>query len=162
MKQCIALAGLACLVAAGCAQTGGLLGKKKCCEPCLVATSRNAPRPNIMRTDCYPCTGGMEGVEQAAYDTCSDVCAECGDACTEDGCGNRCCRGMVNGVAGGFCGCGGAGCGGCGLCPNGGGTYPEYPSFSQGPPVGQVAYPYYTTRGPRDFLARKPASIGPY
>jgi hypothetical protein len=24
-----------------------------------------------------------------------------------------------------------------------------------------VAYPYYTTRGPRDFLAKCPPSIGP-
>jgi hypothetical protein len=30
-----------------------------------------------------------------------------------------------------------------------------------GPPTGAVAYPYYTLRGPRDFLASKPASIGP-
>ncbi len=26
--------------------------------------------------------------------------------------------------------------------------------------AGSVTYPYYTTRGPRDFLARNPASIG--
>jgi len=30
-----------------------------------------------------------------------------------------------------------------------------------GPPSGTVAYPYYTTRGPRDFLAKCPPSIGP-
>jgi hypothetical protein len=30
-----------------------------------------------------------------------------------------------------------------------------------GPPTGTVAYPYYTTRGPRDFLAKCPPSIGP-
>lgn len=30
-----------------------------------------------------------------------------------------------------------------------------------GPPVGAVAYPYYTLHGPRDFLARNPRSIGP-
>jgi len=30
-----------------------------------------------------------------------------------------------------------------------------------GPPSGAVAYPYYTTRGPRDFLAKCPPSIGP-
>ncbi len=30
-----------------------------------------------------------------------------------------------------------------------------------GPPTGTVAYPYYTTRGPRDFLAKRPPSIGP-
>lgn len=28
-------------------------------------------------------------------------------------------------------------------------------------PGGVVAYPYYTIRGPRDFLARNPQSIGP-
>jgi hypothetical protein len=28
-------------------------------------------------------------------------------------------------------------------------------------PTAQVAYPYYTTRGPRDFLAKNPPSIGP-
>lgn len=30
-----------------------------------------------------------------------------------------------------------------------------------GPPTGTVAYPYYTTRGPRDFFAANPPSIGP-
>lgn len=29
------------------------------------------------------------------------------------------------------------------------------------PATGAVTYPYYTTRGPRDFLARNPPSIGP-
>src|SRR5688572_8888418 len=28
------------------------------------------------------------------------------------------------------------------------------------PPTAQVAYPYYTTRGPRDFLTNNPPSIG--
>ena len=31
----------------------------------------------------------------------------------------------------------------------------------QGPATGAVTYPYYTTRGPRDFLAKNPPSIGP-
>lgn len=30
----------------------------------------------------------------------------------------------------------------------------------QGPPTAAVAYPYYTLRGPRDFLAPNPPSIG--
>ena len=30
-----------------------------------------------------------------------------------------------------------------------------------GPPVGAVTYPYYTTRGPRDFLTGNPRPIGP-
>ena len=29
-----------------------------------------------------------------------------------------------------------------------------------GPSVAQVTYPYYTTRGPRDFLAPNPRGIG--
>ena len=30
-----------------------------------------------------------------------------------------------------------------------------------GPAVGAITYPYYTLRGPRDFLARSPRPIGP-
>jgi hypothetical protein len=41
-----------------------------------------------------------------------------------------------------------------GLCPWG---YRRY----AGPQTGQVVYPYYTTRGPRDFLNPNPPSIGP-
>lgn len=33
--------------------------------------------------------------------------------------------------------------------------------FAAGPPTGSTTYPYYTTRGPRDFLARNPRDIGP-
>lgn len=29
-----------------------------------------------------------------------------------------------------------------------------------GPPTGQYAYPYYTTRAPRDFLLSNPTTIG--
>ena len=29
-----------------------------------------------------------------------------------------------------------------------------------GPPSGAITYPYYTTRGPRDYLAAEPPSIG--
>ena len=32
---------------------------------------------------------------------------------------------------------------------------------ADGPPVAQTTYPYYTTRGPRDFFAANPPSIGP-
>jgi len=61
-------------------------------------------------------------------------------------------------IAGGGC-CGPHGPGG--ICPHRGG-YPEQTSFNQGPAVGQVAYPYYTVRGPRDFLRNNPPTIGPY
>jgi hypothetical protein len=38
----------------------------------------------------------------------------------------------------------------------------QYYNFSPGPPVAQTAYPYYTLRGPRDFLLNNPPPIGPY
>lgn len=34
-------------------------------------------------------------------------------------------------------------------------------AIDPGPPTGAITYPYYTLRGPRDFLARNPRSIGP-
>jgi hypothetical protein len=50
----------------------------------------------------------------------------------------------------------------------GGGAYAGSRGFVSseymGPPMQQmpaVAYPYYTTRGPRDFLDRSPRDIGP-
>jgi hypothetical protein len=57
----------------------------------------------------------------------------------------------------------GGGLGGMG-CMGTGGVDPSTlvpQQFTPGPPVGQVTYPYYTLRGPRDFLARNPRSIGP-
>lgn len=62
----------------------------------------------------------------------------------------------------GYCGDGpGVGCGVCNVCgcgPSGDHNY----NFNPGPPVAQTAYPYYTLRGPRDFLLGNPPSIGPY
>ena len=37
----------------------------------------------------------------------------------------------------------------------------EQPAVDSGPPAGAITYPYYTVRGPRDFLAKNPPSIGP-
>lgn len=80
--------------------------------------------------------------------------------------GGGCCGGQ------GACGCQGGGCGGEGCLQNGlsclldcnggcNGCGDHNYNFTPGPPVGQVAYPYYTTRGPRDFLMCNPPSIGP-
>ena len=33
--------------------------------------------------------------------------------------------------------------------------------FAPGPPTAAVTYPYYTVRGPRDFLAAEPRPVGP-
>lgn len=61
-----------------------------------------------------------------------------------------------------YCGTGPApGCSCCPFCgcgPSGDHNY----NFTPGPPVAQTAYPYYTLRGPRDFLLNNPPTIGPY
>jgi hypothetical protein len=44
------------------------------------------------------------------------------------------------------------------MCASGDHIY----NFQPGPPVANTAYPYYTLRGPRDFLLNNPPSIGPY
>ena len=46
-----------------------------------------------------------------------------------------------------------------GACPNCGPGAGQGGYVGQGP--GQVAYPYYTTRGPRDFLMNNPPELGP-
>lgn len=38
---------------------------------------------------------------------------------------------------------------------------PRMRPYDPVPPSGMVVYPYYTTRGPRDFLAKNPRGIGP-
>lgn len=58
-------------------------------------------------------------------------------------------------------------CGDCGCnCPGSGGGGPLDPASmglmpAPGMSAAQVAYPYYTTRGPRDFLDPNPPRLGP-
>jgi len=89
----------------------------------------------------------------------------------KDGRGCLCnCQGQIPGhcrtpgphcrMCGGYCGCGPA-APGCPVCCCGASGDQNY-NFNPGPPVAQTAYPYYTLRGPRDFLLNNPPSIGPY
>ena len=66
------------------------------------------------------------------------------------------------GGMGAFAGCPGGCHGGChgGYGGPGAGGYGGG-AVDSGPPVGQVTYPYYTTRGPRDFFDPGPSTIGP-
>ena len=64
------------------------------------------------------------------------------------------CQGCGQGP--GHCCCDGPPTPGC--CNSGDHVY----DFNPGPPVAQTAYPYYTLRGPRDFLLANPPSIGGY
>jgi hypothetical protein len=92
------------------------------------------------------------GCHQGTCASAPETCASCG---------------------GGRQGCGDPNCPNCGGDPRGGGDGRDGPLARQraefnayhggqpGPLTGAVAYPYYSVRGPRDFLARDPASIGP-
>ncbi|MEM6979961.1 MAG: hypothetical protein AAF539_09865 [Planctomycetota bacterium] len=48
-----------------------------------------------------------------------------------------------------------------GVCGHRAATAMQNRPFTPGAPTAQVAYPYYTHRGPRDFLVNNPPSIGP-
>jgi len=93
------------------------------------------------------CTGGCDG--------------GCGVGCDDCGGGAIGANGPMSDSA--YASNGGAPCNGCG---NGNGGFLSglhknaQPAFQGGPPTGQITYPYYTTRGPRDYLARNPQSIG--
>ncbi|OHB69876.1 MAG: hypothetical protein A2V70_02310 [Planctomycetes bacterium RBG_13_63_9] len=97
------------------------------------------------------CFGGRPGSGYGEYAACNtggempcDTCGPAGcDTCSQVEC-QTCARpdpglgGLVGGLAGG------------------GGQM-----NTPGPPTGAITYPYYTSRGPRDFLAQNPPSIGP-
>ncbi len=147
MKQLMVAIAVVGLATAGCAQNG-MLARSNCRGAgCHVTRSRLAPRPKIVRNacrdSCCACNTGCDCGQTCCSDSC---CGNCGQG------GSCACRQGSN------CGaCGGAG---CSLCPHSGG-YPEPANFNPSPPTGQTAYPYYTVRGPRDFLQANPRSIGP-
>ena len=151
-----------------------------CCDQC---------QPNMYESCCGDCPAGNCRCGMFnRYCGCNDCCG-CGDAC---GCGDTCdcgggggcgtyragvgcqtgyvgeydCSAYENcgcGRGGGCCVCGGCTCGCCNTgpgccCSSGDHNY----NFAPGPPVGQTAYPYYTVRGPRDFLMSNPPPLGPY
>lgn len=140
---------------------------------------------------CGCCTGVVDDMVSCAIDCngagCGDACGGYGGC--QGGCQGGCYGGGCQGGLG-ACSCGGRGhcaccrklcailragciCGGQGQCPCcqhlktmiGGpimGRTDAIYNFNPGPPAAQTAYPYYTTRGPRDFFLDNPPSIGPY
>jgi hypothetical protein len=133
------------------------------------------------RLFCWGCNGCGGYGHAGPYDGCGGCGGGCGGGCSSGGCGGGCsdCGYAGNTVNGG---------GGGGYVQNGGPGGPQGPSprmmakqrsgyghpmvrqrrdsgdeyeFAAGPPTGATTYPYYTNRGPRDFLARNPRDIGP-
>jgi len=145
----------------------GMLGSNSCscnscCDTCCECDC-GCPEDCCCEAGCGCCDVGC--CDGGCCDSgCCDVGC-CDSGCCSSGCGNGGCCGCGNGDC-----CGNNGCGPCqrmvgqiasGFCPHSGG-YPAAYNFNPGPPAGQTAYPYYTTRGPRDFLQNNPPTIGPY
>jgi hypothetical protein len=93
----------------------------------------------------YACTGASCEAAGSCDASCDTSCGESCDTCTEPAAPARPHRSAD----------------GPGFFKPGGRGNGEGETGEAGPPTGAVTYPYYTTRGPRDFLARSPASIGP-
>ena len=157
MKYLKVYAAVLCLAASGCAQ----LACRDCGQGCHVTRSQQAPRPTIVRTLCKDTGAGLLGRKNGCDDCAGNCPGACdgGEGCYDNGIGTCGPNDSCDSQAGGGL-CGRCGLGKC-ICPHSGG-YPEPVMFNPGPPVGQVAYPYYTVRGPRDFLQNNPPSIGPY
>ncbi|MHC4181006.1 MAG: hypothetical protein ACYSWU_26200 [Planctomycetota bacterium] len=111
----------------------------------------------------------LAGLNGCCWPRCSGIrdclLGHCGGCAHETGCGSCCPKGCE------VCGpdascqqwsrpgaklCEGCGVLGCMACRGHGGQ-----AFTPGPPSATITYPYYTSRGPRDFLAENPPSIGP-
>jgi hypothetical protein len=131
-----------CALATGCANVN--LARRGSCSSC---TSKAGPGCNQMACSGVASTGP------------AGVAATPGDPGAVAGTPGPYDPGMVGGY-GGPGGYGGGGFGGRGgHFGRGGGDMGTGAGYG-GPPSAHVAYPYYTTRGPRDFLMNNPPSIG--
>lgn len=145
----LAVAGMAGLT--GCAHTQkscGSLGQGADCASSDCATTTST------------CGGGCSGgCGSCGYDPCNIFSSGCGMQC---GCGTQCggaCGQAGRGMGGGALGLGMAGGFGMGgRTPRG---WDSQQPLVSGPATGAMTYPYYTVRGPRDFLASDPRPIGP-
>ncbi|MBN2127846.1 MAG: hypothetical protein JW741_00035 [Sedimentisphaerales bacterium] len=97
--------------------------------------------------------------KQPLIDGTCGHCTDCPETCQSCGCNESCCDATCGPDCGPNCGTDCGDCGQCERCCRLRGLCRQ--PINPGPPTGAVAYPYYTTRGPRDFLSSNPRSIGP-
>jgi hypothetical protein len=145
MVRSLSVIALALACATGCASIGSR------------QTSKDAAYDNAVVADD---SQQSSDVMQAAY--CSDC--GCGDGscgCADDIGGSNCNCSYPGAACNGYCrpghNLGAHGPGMLGPC-----QHDNIYNFNPGPPVGQTAYPYYTVRGPRDFLQSNPQPLGPF
>lgn len=115
---------------------------------------------------CNSGAGGPQGYQSGGCQTCQS-----GGNCGSGNCGHRLAARGARGGGGRPCQAGPLGWqqGGLdysshlnpGVLGHRAGQAVAAQPFQPGPPAAQVAYPYYTHRGPRDFLLNNPPSIGP-
>ena len=100
---------------------------------------------------------------EVGCDTCGETGYESYEADTHDGHGHASCESCESsgiGTERAMAGMGLLGNRASFLRPRGCRNCGEALPPPAGPPTGAVTYPYYTTRGPRDFLSDNPPSIG--
>ena len=161
-----------------------LFGRSASCDTCCGGEVQMAANISGCGCDQDFCTGcdapsGRIGLMGGMFGRRGMVSndAGCGDCGTQGmmggaGCGDAGCggcgtsgEGILSGGAGGCgkngCGLGGGRCAACLAALHQRGT-PYTPEFAgpAGPVSPTYGYPYYTTRGPRDFLMPNPPSIG--
>ena len=173
----------------GCRSGGQLLERLKS-RPgrgCGCKAEAAVPTVELASSDCGCGDEVAPATENPADDGPGGLLGKLRDKRTAGGCDDGSCRlgqrakvrslgdgvGAIGGkIGGGKIGCGIGGCGGvtggiCGSClsklkahgqrPYGG----AIPHTAQGTGTGpSYSYPYYTTRGPRDFLQKNPPTIG--
>ena len=117
--------------------------------------TQRGPRPTA-------CMGGSCAQAPENCRSCNDPCDNCKDPGNDPG-GDPC---KEPGPLARFLGLGGHSCPlfsghTCPLRGRAEAEAEEAAAAQAGPPNGSITYPYYTNRGPRDFLAKSPPSIGP-
>jgi hypothetical protein len=182
MNRALLVLALAVFSSAGCRAVGNR-GGCGCGDSCAVGGPSGQAGCGDACAGCADgscasgCGGGACGCPAGGCNCFGRFCnnSGCGvqgphdcSACNSSGWGNDghgyCpdgCRGMCGGrgpmLRSGYCLCCGRAAPSC-CCSSGDHNY----NFAPGPPVGQTAYPYYTVRGPRDFLLGNPPNLGPY
>lgn len=166
MNSALGVRRLACIAAATLAIA--FSGCCSCTQPSTCGGGGGLLSGGLFGGGCNSCGGGCGGevVVSEAGGGVLDSCGGCGLGGGACGCGGGMLGNLGGGATGGLLGGGSAAAQDIAnkfgtMCEGGPCNRPPPPGMGYGMPGAQVRYPYYTTRGPRDFLMANPPSIGP-